>query len=187
MHPPAMKWWMVVAIAGTMVRTADAAETVHALTFDLQLTNEARVPAPVLDKSRDEVTRIFASAGVVVRWTETTPRLTVRVVAQVLGFDRAGSPVMGVALRTASGSTAHVFFRQVQNFARTYDVDLSTMLACVMAHEMGHLLLPGNAHSATGLMQADWDKALVRDAARGSLTFTEVQAARIRASIRASR
>src|SRR5262245_16578876 len=187
MDPPTMKWWMVVAIVGTVARTADAAEPGHVLTIDLQMTNEAQVPAPVFEKSRDEVTRIFASAGVAVRWTETTPRLTVRVVAQVLGFDRAASPVMGVALRTAKESTAQVFFRQVQNFARTYDVDLSTMLAYVMAHEMGHLLLPGNAHSPTGLMQADWDKALVRDAARGSLTFTDVQAARIRAKIRASR
>ena len=68
----------------------------------------------------------------------------------------------------------------MQDFARTYHVDLSTMLAYVIAHEIGHLLLPGNAHSPTGVMQAGWDKALVHDAARGSLTFTEAQAARIR-------
>jgi hypothetical protein len=40
----------------------------------------------------------------------------------------------------------------------------------------------GKAHSPTGVMQAGWDKALVKDAARGSLTFTEAQAARIRMS-----
>jgi hypothetical protein len=58
------------------------------------------------------------------------------------------------------------------------------MLAYVIAHEIGHLLMPGNVHSLTGVMQAGWDTALVRDAARGSLTFTEAQAARIRAASR---
>jgi hypothetical protein len=172
MDPPMMKWWMAVAVVVTVVRIADAGETSHPLTIDLQMRNDARVPAHVLEKSLDEVTRIFTGAGLAVRWTETTPRFTVHIVKEVLGYARASSPVMGVA---------QVFFRQVQDFARTYRVDLSTMLAHVIAHEIGHLLLPGNAHSSTGVMQAGWDKALVHDAARGSLTFTESQAARIRA------
>jgi len=177
-----MKWWMIVAVVVTVVRIADAGEPGHPLTIDLQMRNDARVPGHVLEQSQDEVTRIFAGAGFAVRWTETAPQFTVHIVAQVLGFDRAASPVMGVALRRANGSTAQVFFRQVQDFARAYHVDLGTMLAYVIAHEIGHLLMPGNVHSPTGVMQADWDKALVHDAARGSLTFTEAQAARIRAS-----
>jgi predicted Zn-dependent protease with MMP-like domain len=182
MDPPTMKGWMIVAVVVAVVRIAEAAETADPLTIDLQMRNDARVPAQVLETSQDDVTRIFAGVGLAVRWTETAPRFTVQIVPQVLGFDRAASPVMGVALRRANGAMAQVFFRQVQDFARAYDVDLGTMLAYVIAHEIGHLLLPGNAHSPTGVMQADWDKALVREAARGSLTFTEAQAARIRAS-----
>ena len=176
-----MKWWMVVAVVVTVARIADA-EPVAPQTIDLQMRNDARVPAHVVEKSQDEVTRIFAGGGLTVRWTETASRFTVQIIPQVLGYDRVESPVMGVALRRANGSVAQVFFRQVQDFARAYHVDLGTMLGYVMAHEIGHLLLPGNAHSPTGLMQADWDKALVRDAARGALTFTEAQADRIRAS-----
>ena len=177
-----MKWWMVVAVMVTVVRIADAAEAGHPLTIDLQVRNDAHVPAHVLEKSQDEVARIFAGAGLAVRWTETAPRLTVHIVTQVLGYARASSPVMGVALRRPNGSTAQVFFRQVHDFARAYRIDLSTMLAYVIAHEIGHLLLPGYPHSSTGVMQADWDRALVRDATGGSLTFTAAQAARIRAS-----
>jgi hypothetical protein len=182
MDPPMMKWWMIVAVVVTVVRIADAAEPEHLLTIDLRMRNDARVPAHVLETSQDEVARIFADVGLAVRWTETAPRFTVQIVPQVLGFDRAASPVMGVALLRPNDAMAQVFFRQVQAFARAYDVDLGRMLAYVIAHEIGHLLLPGNAHSPTGLMQADWDKALVRDAAKGSLTFTAAQAARIRAS-----
>jgi hypothetical protein len=181
MDPPMSKWWMVVAAGVMVVRTADA-DTSHPLTIDLQMKNDARVPARVLEQSQDEVTRIFADAGLPVRWTETGPRFTVQIVSQVLGYATALSPVMGVAIRKASGSHAQVFFKQVQDFARTYQIDLGTILAYVIAHEIGHLLLPGNAHSPTGVMQAGWDKALVHDVARGSLTFTEPQAARIRAS-----
>jgi hypothetical protein len=183
MDPPMINWWMVVAVVVTVVRTADAAEPGGPVTIDLQTRNEARVPSHVLEASRAEVTRIFAGAGLSVRWTETAPRFIVQIVPQVLGFDRAASPVMGTALRRANGSRAQVFFRQVQDFARAYHVDLGTVLAYVIAHEIGHLLMPGNAHSPTGVMQADWDKALVRDATRGSLTFTEAQAARIRAAL----
>ena len=176
-----MKWWMAVAIMITAVRIAHADEVGHPLTIDLQMTNAAQVPTQVLEKSQDELTRIFDGAGLAVRWTETAPRFTVKIVAQVLGFDRAASPVMGVAQRTPKAAVVQVFFKQVKAFARTYDVDLSTILAYVIAHEIGHLLL-GTAHPATGVMQAEWDRAVVHDAAKRSLTFTEAQAARIRAS-----
>jgi hypothetical protein len=182
MDPPMMKWWAVVAVLVTFVRIADAAEPGHPLTLNLQMTCDARVSPDVLEQSQNEVTRIFDEAGLTVRWTDTTPRFTVHIVAQVLGYRTAGSPVMGVALRNTNGSTAQVFFKQVQDFARVHRVELGSVLGYVIAHEIGHLLLPGNAHSPTGLMQAQWDKALVHNAARGSLTFTEGQAARIRAS-----
>src|SRR5262245_29139071 len=134
MDPSTMTWWMAIAVAVTFVRTADAAETGRPPTVDLQMKSEAKVAMEVLEKSRREVTRIFAVAGLAVRWTDTAPRFTVRIVAQVLGYDRAASPVMGMALRSAHGSVAHVFFKQVQNFARAHDVDLATVLAYVIAH-----------------------------------------------------
>lgn len=177
-----MKWWMLIAIVVTAVRIADAAEPEESATLDLQMRSEVRVPAYVLKQSQDEVTRIFAVAGLAVRWTETSPRVTVKIVAQVLGYDRKASGVMGVAQRTPNGYVAQIFFRQVQEFAYIYEVDLGTMLGHVIAHEIGHLLMPANAHSPTGVMQPYWDRALVRDASQGTLTFTAAQAARIRAS-----
>jgi hypothetical protein len=175
-----MKWWIVAAIVIAVAPGAEAVESGEVPPVNLQLRNEAPVPAHVLEQAQAEVARIFADAGLAVRWTATEPRFTVAIVPQVLGYGSALSPVMGVALRTANRTTAQVFFRQVQDFARAYDVDLGTILAHVIAHELGHLLLPTQAHSPTGLMQPTWDEALVRDVKRGSLTFTEAQAARIR-------
>ena len=184
MDPPMLKWWIVVAVVLAVARIADAGETGNPLVIDLQMRNDARVPAELVQISQDEVTRIFAGAGLQVRWNEAAPRFTIQIVPQVLGFAGATSPIMGVAMRKPSGSMVEVFFKQVRSFAHSYDVDLSTMLAYVIAHELGHLLLPTMAHSPTGVMQADWDRAVVRDAAKGSLTFTEAQADSIRASRR---
>jgi hypothetical protein len=177
-----MKWSMVMAVMIAVARVADAAEPGQLPAIHLQMDNDADVPAAVLKKSQDEVTRIFADAGLGVEWTETGPRLTVQIVPSVLGYARAASPVMGVALRPPSGATARIFFNQVRAFARTSHVDVSTLLAYVIAHEIGHLLLPRMPHSATGLMKADWDRAVVREATAGSLTFTDAQIKRILAS-----
>jgi hypothetical protein len=106
----------------------------------------------------------------------------VKISAQVLGYGRAASQVMGAARRTTNGPVAHVFFQQVHDFTRIYHVDLSTMLGHVMAHEVGHLLLPTYSHSPTGLMRGEWDRSQVKDAVQGALTFTDGQAQKMAAS-----
>ena len=192
MDPP-MKWWMVAAVVAMSVSVADAGESGQPPPIDLQMVNHARVPPEVMERALHEVTRIYADAGLTVRWIDTAclaeaaeqrrraPRFTVHIVMHALGYGRAGSQVMGVALRRPGGSMAQVFLKQVQDFARIFRVDVSTLLAHVIAHEVGHLLL-GTPHSPTGLMQAGWDKALLHDATTGALTFTAAQAERIRAS-----
>jgi hypothetical protein len=174
-----MKWSMVMALMITVARVADAAEPGQLPVIHLQMENEAGVPPEVLSRSQDTVARIFADAGLGVEWTETGPRFTVQIVARLPGPARAPSTVMGVAFRTATGAGAQIFFNQVQDFARSCHVDVSRLLAYVIAHEIGHLLLPRAPHSATGLMKADWDRDFVREATMGSVTFTDSQIKRI--------
>lgn len=176
-----MKWSLIIAVMISVARVADAAEPGQLPAIRLQMDDAADVPAPILKKSQDEVTRIFADAGLGVEWTETAPNITVRIVTSALAYAGRSSSVMGVALRKPGGGTAQIFLKQVQDFARTYDADVSTLLAYVIAHEIGHLLLPRMPHSPTGLMKGDWGRALVREAAAGSLTFTDAQIRRIQA------
>jgi len=60
------------------------------------------------------------------------------------------------------------------------DSETPVILGCVVAHETGHLLLGPNAHSASGIMQARWDRATLDRAMKGSLRFTPEQAKIIR-------
>src|SRR5689334_5289859 len=177
-----MKWWMAVTVLATFVGVAAAAESDEAMAIELQLQNRSPADAHVVERLKAEVVRIFAAAGRTVRWTDSEPRYAVILLPQALGFPRAGAPVMGMAQRVKSQPLARIFFRQVQDFAREHRLDLGTTLAYVIAHELGHLMLPGNVHSDRGLMRAEWDSALAREASTGSLTFTHWQAERIRAS-----
>lgn len=173
----------IVAAVLMVVGTADAAKTPEPATVRLQLRNEAKVPEDVLEGAQREVARIFAHAGFEVMWADGVPQCTVKIVADVLGYDRATSHVMGAVLPTKSSAIAQVFFRQVGLFARTYHIDPGTVLGHVIAHEVGHLLLATHLHSSTGLMRGAWDDAHMRDLARGGLTFTNGQARKIRAAI----
>ena len=55
------------------------------------------------------------------------------------------------------------------------------LLGCVIVHELGHLLLGRDSHSATGLMSAVWQVNELRQASQGILFFTDNQQNRIRA------
>jgi hypothetical protein len=176
-----MRWSIVLAIVLTVARVADAAEPGQLPVIHLEMDNEAAVPAAILKRSQDEVARIFSDVGLGVKWTETGPRFTVQMTTRSPEYSGAEPTVMGVASRTPTGATAQIFFNQVQTFAVRSHVDVGRLLAYVIAHEIGHLLLPQMRHSLTGLMKADWDSDLVREAATGSLTFTGSQIKRLHA------
>jgi hypothetical protein len=57
------------------------------------------------------------------------------------------------------------------------------ILACVVAHEIGHLLLGPNSHSPTGIMMGEWSPAALHDAGLGRLLFTPQQGELIRAAV----
>jgi hypothetical protein len=176
-----MKCWMVIAVILTAARVADAAEPGQLPIICLEMANDAEVPAAILKKSQNEVARIFAAAGLAVEWTQTGPSFTIQMVASTPVYPGTAPPVMGVASRTPRGATAKIFFHQVEDLALRSHVDVGRLLAYVVAHEIGHLLLPRMPHSLTGVMKADWDPDTVREAAAGSLAFTGSQIKRLHA------
>jgi hypothetical protein len=62
-------------------------------------------------------------------------------------------------------------------------VDLALILASVMAHEMGHLLLGSNAHAVSGIMKAHCQLSELRRIGMGSLLFLPEQGKRMRARV----
>jgi hypothetical protein len=156
------------------------------LTIQLQIINDANVPSDVLDGVRHEVAAIYARAGIAVVWDDATTdvrpvlRFAVKIVPHSLGYGDAKPHVMGVALRETRGAIVYVFSGRVEYFARVQRISNGTMLAHVIAHEIGHLMLPKGWHSQRGLMRGTWDRAQVDAAARGALTFTPDEVRTIR-------
>jgi hypothetical protein len=54
------------------------------------------------------------------------------------------------------------------------------LLGYVVVHELGHLLLGLDSHSAEGVMRGKWDLEALRQAARGTLIFSASEAERMR-------
>jgi hypothetical protein len=77
---------------------------------------------------------------------------------------------------------ASVYYGHSVGLARSEGVEfeVSTILACVIAHEIGHLLLGSNSHSDTGIMQGEWGRKQVRQLMWGNLHFTPQQSKLIR-------
>ena len=95
--------------------------------------------------------------------------------------------VVGVAAVAAQGGglVAYVLVDRVMVAAKQGGVDPMGMLGLVIAHEIGHLLLPAQAHSLTGLMRPRWSALELRDGAPSPhFTFTDTQADLIRHRLR---
>jgi hypothetical protein len=153
------------------------------------------VDAAVLARATKGVTRIYAQAGVTLTWRDSPSApdaspLEISVVLvsnDLLDRTQVTSTVMGLvpASERRAGRVAYVFYDRVRSVVRQQRLELSIVLAHVISHEIGHLLLPSASHSPVGLMRANWTRADARNAERGSLLFTSDQAAEIQGRITA--
>ena len=72
----------------------------------------------------------------------------------------SASEVFGVAFLSDEGTGCYsdVFYERALELHADWNVALSDILENVMAHELGHLLLGSNSHSAAGIMRAQWQE-----------------------------
>jgi hypothetical protein len=89
-----------------------------------------------------------------------------------------GALILGAAPTGASGPrVACVFFSRVDR------ISLSHRLWHAMAHELGHLLLPGYQHSRIGLMRGICTTDDFINATQGRLRFSPAGARLLRAAL----
>jgi hypothetical protein len=169
-----------------------------ALAVVLQVVNVAGVPPSTLEQAQTEVARVFRDIGVNLEWSRTaspstdrSPVIRIVLVAYETGeLQQRTDTVMGAAVRTTLGTgVAYVFYRRVESEAARHAVPVASVLACAMAHELGHLLLPNGVqagHSPAGLMRACWNRGDFHRAEQGLLRFSSDQADLIRSALRSS-
>jgi hypothetical protein len=85
---------------------------------------------------------------------EVTMRMIDRPVHAPADVILLGDSMLDQSMR--SGTLATIYLDPVERLARAAGVTTGTVLARAMAHELGHLLLGTNTHSARGLMRPVW-------------------------------
>jgi hypothetical protein len=90
--------------------------------------------------------------------------------------------IFGQTFQDAAGEGNYVliYYAGIKAFRSATPVPAGELLGCVIAHELGHLLLGTASHSASGLMSAVWQDPELRLAAHGKLLFTGDEGDRIR-------
>jgi hypothetical protein len=165
---------------------------IASLALVLQLHNLAGAPPGMVARAESEMTRMYDEVGVHVDWDRSDgPHAPASDAVHVILLEyesgdlrRTSDTVMGAALRTPAGTRiAYVFYRRVRAEAERYNVSTPFVLACAIAHELGHLLMPGVGHSRDGIMRACWSRDDFNRADQSALRFSHEQAALMRARL----
>jgi len=142
---------------------------------------------PGLVRAEELASEIYQQAGVTLRWTVDETKadrtLTVVITTSVTAALGLTSDWMGVAPSPGDGTrgtTAYVYIDRVTAFASSHRIAAKYVLACALAHEIGHLLLPANAHRPDGIMRDGWYPALFPPRTPGVLGFPPEQARLLR-------
>jgi hypothetical protein len=189
---------MVIAAGFFGPLSRASAEPVEPLTIELVVVNHAQVPERIVSRGRAEAVRIYRSLGInlvssVTGEFSVAPQLIVTIVSKPsdvpLSDELASKSVHERVLGVAPGHqnrrdlAVWAFYARIENTGTMRGIDPGVLLGYVIAHEIGHLLLPYDAHSESGIMRAAWDKAQATNAVMGTLTFDRGQAALIRRSV----
>jgi len=194
----------IVALAGLVgVISFAFPETIFASgadsnpTIRIRVNNYTQATPAMLAGAEREADRILGKAGLQTVWLDCHPGhsgvdsldpcrkpleatdIVLRVLSQSIQ-NKFQDTLFGFAVVPVLAS---VYYDYAMHLARSDNAqfEIPIILGCVIAHEVGHLLLGSNSHSVSGIMQGHWERGQVRQAMTGTLLFTPEQAKRIQA------
>ncbi len=212
-HRPFLSFGFLLTLG--LTAWAQAGEGEPGLRITLRVRNDAEVPEKTLSRAKKEVTKIFHQVGVETSWhhipapsgekrsnssstlTAPSPGLQLRIHILYQTFAKPleerfanNDHVFGVAPRTEDnpGRLVYIFYHRVEELVQKQWLleHTARILGLAMAHEIGHLLLPPNSHTETGIMRAHWyfpSKVDFLLATYGKLEFTPKQGELIRSEV----
>jgi hypothetical protein len=175
----------VAIAAGLLIFGRPAvANSTEQITIVLLVVDQAGVDPDVMMRAKWAARRVYDGIGIRLVWVGSTRdayRFVVNIIAGTIGTDVSGKK-MGLApgQRERRGKLAYALYGRIQDLALTTGTDPGILLGHVIAHEIGHLLLPYDSHAESGLMRAGWDTQQALRARTGSLTFTSQEAVLMR-------
>jgi hypothetical protein len=176
-----------------------------AATIFIRSYNNCGVPVADLAVAREHAQAVLQQAGLNIVWADCSvgdrsqppdaaPRCQEPVGGDILlrlqkigdrQADRSRIVSMGFSLvRTGSAMPflSTVYVDRVGSVARGAGTDPRRVLGLAIAHEVGHVLLNSNTHSAAGLMRAGWSRRELRGNDAAAWHFLDTEAAHVRSA-----
>jgi hypothetical protein len=163
-----------------------ASDTDSSLAVTVLIFNFRGVPDKTIVKAEKEAGRILQKAGVHVIWRDcpTGDEHCRKGPGRVFFLAMMAGPVQNKFLDTISGYAllsdhlAAVYYDYLPRMpgGESNKNDTALVLGCVIAHELGHLLLGPRGHSMGGIMQAHWGIEQMRRALMSQLSFLPEEA-----------
>ena len=161
--------------------------------------DQVKLSAQILNRAKQQSTHVYAYAGVDVTWVDLDRRANcslptgernyfVVVILPKAANDKIVPDTMGIAPTVSvMYPRAYVFYNRVEllvDLLRDRSYPRNTCLAIILgqaiAHELGHLLMPGGVHAPSGIMSTNWNIEQWNSALAGTLLFLEWEANAIR-------
>jgi hypothetical protein len=159
---------ILLVIAAAAVAADSTEGTADQPTLFVHIENRGAVLPETLGNARKQLAHIFDAAGVRVESTiepghdRCAGQLTVHVLLlagtiadRFIKSQQVGRNVLAQA--NSDARRVYVFWDRVGPAVDHQAIDRGDALGVVIAHELGHVLLPGRGHSRSGLMQANYE------------------------------
>ena len=176
------------------------------LFITIQIHDYCHLPTDSLSRASAVVTSTYEKIGVRTEWLgvvrqgerrgaskhrrelSRTPiaQLTILILTKEMAArGRFADGVLGMAagVDKGMGRIAYAIYDRVRDTASRAGIGEADLLGFVMAHEIGHLLLPHGRRTETGLMRGSWTISNFRRIDVANLEFSPLQASQIRATI----
>jgi hypothetical protein len=186
-----LEYLLLAGIAASLgAAPADDAGAGPAPALELLVYDRANVSSGLLAQAQRRVEEVYADIGVRIVWVSPDAPLTTALRLTLVlipyggeTFFLHGPEVMGTAVgHDGSGARrAYISLLRIEQIMpRSAEIDQPFVIGCVIAHEIGHLLLPAHPHSSKGIMRGVF--RIYDFAPNGStdLRFTAEQAEHIR-------
>jgi len=155
---------VAVVLGGVMGIEQVFADPVGLATVTLHVRDYDHVPARELADAQKKADKVYARIGIRLVWTGGSAALAAKdesahfdviiLTSEMAGRLTGSGSEFGRASRAAR--RALIYHPRIQAHAAKTRSDPACVLALVLAHEVGHLLLPEYSHAPSGLMRAVW-------------------------------
>ena len=155
---------VAVVVGGLAGMEPVFADPVPLVTVTLHVRDYDHVPAGELADAQKRASRVYARIGVRLVWTDGSAALAAKdkaahfdviiLTSEMTG--NLGAPANEFGRASRAARRALIYHPRIKAHAAKTRSDPACVLALVVAHEIGHMLLPDYSHAPSGLMRAAW-------------------------------